>query len=100
MNTTVKSRVRFSFQLFIAGGTPNSLQAQSNLNALCRLHMADEFEIEVIDVFLQPERALAEGILMTPMLIVLEPGPRKRIAGTLSNSAILADALGLDPAAQ
>lgn len=86
----------FRFRLFVAGGTPNSTQALGNLKALCRERIPDRYEVEVVDVFLQPERALAEAIFMTPMLIVLAPMPQKRIAGTLTNRGVLADALGLE----
>ena len=85
----------FKLRLFIAGGTPDSTQAQSNLNALCRSRIPDQYEIEIVDVFLHPERALAEGVFMTPMFIVLEPLPQRRIAGTLSNAGVLAGTLGL-----
>ena len=95
MNRTLASHVAFRLRLFIAGGTQNSTQALSNLNALCRERIPERYEIEVVDVFLHPERALAEGIFMTPMLIVLEPTPQKRIAGTLGSPGVLADALGL-----
>lgn len=96
MTLSLASTVTFRFRLFVAGGTPNSTQALANLNALCRGHMPDRHEIEVVDVLARPELALAEGIFMTPMLIVLEPLPQRRIAGTLSNRHVLADQLGLE----
>ena len=58
----------FRFRLFIAADTLNSVQAASNLNALCKAHLPGRHEIEVIDVFKDPKRALAEGIRMTPTL--------------------------------
>ena len=68
------------------------MQAQGNLNALCRARIPNQYEIEVVDVFVHPERAMDENIFMTPMLIVLEPPPQLRIAGTLGNSRVLEDA--------
>jgi circadian clock protein KaiB len=85
----------FGFRLFVAGDTPNSVQALSNLVALCNERLADRHEIDVVDVFLHPARALAEGIFMTPTLIRLGPGPLVRIVGTLSDAPAVAMALGL-----
>lgn len=86
-----------SFLLFVAGDAWNSAQAASNLGAFCREHLAGRHEIEIIDVFCEPERALAESIFMTPTLIKLAPSPAPvRIVGTLSHKLPLMQALGLD----
>jgi len=88
---------RYYFQLYVADTGPNSAQAIKNLHALCTTHLAGRHEIEMIDVFKQPIRALTEGILMTPTLIKLAPAPICRIVGTLSQVDIVLDALGLEP---
>ncbi len=84
----------FSFRLFVAGDTQNSMAARSNLNALCRTHLQDRYEIEVVDVLLEPKRALADGVFMTPTLLKLSPGPVCKIVGTLSNAMPVLQALG------
>jgi circadian clock protein KaiB len=86
----------YKFRLFVAADTLNSAQAASNLNALCKAHLAGRHEIEVIDVFKDPKRALAEGIRMTPTLLKLAPGPVRRIVGTLADVARVMQTLGLD----
>lgn len=86
----------FKFRLFIAGGTPNSAQALGNLVALCDSRLTGHHDIEVVDVFLDPGRALAEGIIVTPTLLKLSPGPVMRFVGTLADSRTLQHALGLD----
>jgi circadian clock protein KaiB len=87
------------FRLYIAGDAVNSTQAVANLNALCRTHLRDRYEIEVVDVFREPKRALADCILMTPTLIKLGPLPTQRIIGTLSEENSVLQALGLEPVA-
>jgi len=89
----------FKFRLYIAGGAQNSAQALANLNALCRAHLPDRHDIEVVDVFREPKRALADGILMTPTLIRLAPSPIQRIVGTLSQAQTVLEALGLNSVA-
>lgn len=87
---------KFKFRLYVAANALNSAQAQVNLNALCRTYMPDQYEIEVIDVFEQAQRALTDGIFLTPTLIKLSPQPVRNIIGTLSQTAIVLQALGLD----
>jgi circadian clock protein KaiB len=85
----------FKFRLYVAGDAPNSGLAISNLNALCRAHLPGKYEINVVDVFREPKRALADGIFMTPTLVKLAPSPAFRLVGTLSNTQTVLAALGL-----
>ena len=86
----------YKFRLYVAGGTRNSVQAMANLNALCRAHLPDRHGIEIVDVFRDPKRALADGILMTPTLVKLAPSPARKIIGTLSQTQTVLSALGLE----
>ena len=86
----------YVLRLYVADEAPNSLQARSNLRAFCITHLAGRHQIEVIDVFKHPGRALDEGIFMTPTLIKLLPLPVRRIVGSLSDADALRQALGLD----
>lgn len=88
-------KAMYRFRLYVADSAPNSVQALNNLNALCLDRLEGQHHIEVVDVFKQPARALADGILMTPTLIKLAPGPVRRIVGTLSATAVVLRALGL-----
>ena len=92
-------RTLFKFLLYVAGDTPNSTQAVANLKALCRTHLPGEHEIEIVDVFREPKRALNNGIYMTPTLIKLAPAPVARIVGTLNQVESVLRALGLEMAA-
>ena len=89
------SPAAFKFQLYVAGDSQNSTQATANLRALCRQYLPGRHEIEIVDVFLQPQRALAEDIRMTPTLLKVSPRPSRRIIGTLSQTQRVLDTLGL-----
>jgi circadian clock protein KaiB len=89
-------RALFKFHLYVAGDAPNSAQAIANLAAFCLAHLPDRYEIEVVDVFREPKRALTEGIFMTPTLVALTPPPVRRIVGTLSQTQTVLLALGLE----
>jgi circadian clock protein KaiB len=88
--------VMFSFRLYVMSDTQNSVEAIANLRELCRTYIPDQHEIELVDVSVQPERALADGIFMTPTLIKLAPSPTRMVVGTLSNPQPVIQALGLN----
>ncbi len=88
----------FSFRLYVAGNTHNSAQAIANLAALCRTHLPGRHKIDVIDVFRNPKRALADGVFMTPTLVKLAPLPVQKIVGTLSQTETVLQVLGLEAA--
>lgn len=90
------SRNVFRFRLYVASDAQNSAQAAANLTALCREHLPGRHEIEIVDVFRHPKRALSDGIFMTPTLVKLGPGPVKTIVGTLSQTRSVLHALGLE----
>ena len=91
-------RVKFKLLLYVADGAQNSALAIANLTALCQAHLLDRHEIEIVDVFRQPKRALADGIIMTPTLIKLTPRPTRRIVGVLSQTQPVLQSLGLETA--
>jgi circadian clock protein KaiB len=89
-------RPQFKFRLYVAGNAQNSAQAVANLNAICQERLADHYAIEIVDVFREPKRALADGIFMTPTLLKLTPSPTQKIVGTLSQMQPVMLALGLE----
>jgi circadian clock protein KaiB len=86
----------YKFRLFVADETLNSIQATANLHALCQAHLAGRHEIEIVDVFKEPQRAISEGVRMTPTLLRLAPLPIRRIVGTLVDTPRVLETLGLD----
>lgn len=91
----MSQQAHYKFRLYVAGDAFNSAQARANLDALCRTHLAERFQIEIVDVFEEPKRALADAIFMTPTLVKLAPLPEIRIVGTLSQTQPVLQALGL-----
>ena len=54
------------------------------MRSMCLANFPDH-HIEIIDVFEHAERALADGIIVTPTLVKVAPGPKQVIMGDLSN---------------
>lgn len=103
MSRRAKSRARakvkpaFEFRLYVAGDAQNSAQAIVNLTAFCRVYLQGRHTIEVVNVFNDPKRALADGIFMTPTLVKLAPSPApRRIVGTLSQALPVMQAFGVE----
>ena len=81
------------FRLFITGRTPRSEVAIANLKRFCEDSLDGEYELEVIDVVDDPERAESEHIIATPTLIREIPPPALRIIGDLSDQDRVKDML-------
>lgn len=89
----------YTFRLYIAGDGPNSSRARANLAEICRDYLPDRHQIEIVDVFEDPKRALADRIFMTPTLVKLTPQPVRVIVGTLNVTHIVLQTLGMRPLA-
>jgi len=73
-------------KLFIVKQSKMGLAANRNLKALLESERkAEEYTLEIIDVFESPAAAEKERILATPTLMRLSPEPVKRIMGDLSD---------------
>jgi len=89
----------FEFRLYIADDTLNSREAVANLRAICNRLLPGGHKIELVDVFKEPDRAMEDRIFMTPTLVKLTPGPVERIIGTLSQTNLVLQVLGLEESA-
>jgi circadian clock protein KaiB len=79
-------RAAYRFQLYVTGSTPRSLKAISNLKRLCEEHLQGDYDLEVIDMYKNPNVARAEQIVAAPTLIKRLPAPLRRFVGDLSNT--------------
>ena len=84
----------YVLRLYISGTTTRSVKALKNIKKICEENLQGRYELEVIDVYQQPEIILAEHILAIPTLIKKLPEPLRKIIGTLSNKE--KTLLGLD----
>lgn len=76
---------KWKLRLYVAGQTPKSLSAFSNLKKLCEKHMAGMYDIEVIDLMVNPQLAAGDQIVAVPTLVRRLPEPLKRIIGSLTD---------------
>ena len=72
-------------RLYVAGQTPKSSAALANINRICGAHLVEKYEIEVIDLLLNPQVARSEEIIAVPTLVRLLPTQSPRVVGDLSD---------------
>jgi len=96
-----RSRIEklWQLRLYVAGQTPKSLTAFSNLKKICESHLKDRYRIEVIDLMEQPQLSKGDQILAIPTLVRKLPVPVRKIIGDLSDTERVLVGLDLRPAA-
>lgn len=75
----------WKLRLYVAGQTPRSVAAISNLEKICHEHLEGRYEVEVIDLLKNPRLARDHQILAVPTLVRQIPVPARKIIGDLSN---------------
>ena len=93
MNTD--STIGYSLRLIVAGSTIRSRRAIENLKQLCKDYLSDQSDLEIIDIYQQPEMAKEYQVIAAPTLIKLLPLPVRRIVGDLSEQDRLIRALDI-----
>ncbi|HTD99147.1 MAG TPA: circadian clock KaiB family protein [Mucilaginibacter sp.] len=86
----------YVMRLFVTGASPNSARAIANLKTILETHLKDNYELEIIDIYQQPEKTESEHIIALPMLIKKSPGSERRLIGDMSNSEKVLKGLGLN----
>ena len=88
------AKEKFILQLYVSGMSPKSMEAIENIKRLCDEHLKDAFELEIIDIYKNPEAAMEQHVVFSPSLIKKFPQPKKILIGTLADSEKVIKALG------
>ena len=87
-------RAKYILRLYVTGSSGRSLKAIQNLKKICDEHFPDDYDLEVIDIYANPEVAREEQIIAAPTLVKKLPKPLRKFVGDLSNTKKIL--LGLD----
>jgi circadian clock protein KaiB len=79
------SAEKYILRLYVTGLTSRSAHAIENLRTFCEKHLAGRYELQVIDIYQQPELARTEQIVAVPTLIKKLPLPLRRLIGDMSD---------------
>ncbi len=88
----------WELRLYVAGHTPRSVTAFTNLKKICEEHLAGRYRIEVIDLMEHPQLAAGDQIVAIPTLVRKLPEPLRKIVGDLRNTERTLVGLNLRPA--
>jgi circadian clock protein KaiB len=87
----------YLLRLYLTGSTHRSIKAVESVKALCEQHLSGRYELEVVDLYQQPDRADTAQIIAAPTLVKELPLPLRRLVGDLTNSDRVLIALNLKP---
>ena len=76
----------YVLKLYVTGATPASVRAVANIKKICEENLLGRYELEVIDLYQQPNLAKGEQIIAVPTLIKKLPLPLRRIIGDMSDT--------------
>jgi circadian clock protein KaiB len=94
LNGSTKRSAAYILRLYVTGSTPRSLKAIHNLKRICQEHLSGDYDLEVIDIYKNPDAARDAQIIAAPTLIKRLPEPLRRFVGDLSNKEKIL--IGLD----
>ncbi len=77
--------VLWLLKLYVAGQTKKSLTAFNNLKRICETHLSGQYQIEVVDLLVNPKLAKGDQIVALPSLVRQLPPPVKKIIGDLAD---------------
>lgn len=92
------NKEKWELKLYVAGKTPKSVAALSNLEKYCEEHLKGQYKIEVVDLLVTPQLAEGDQILAIPTLVRKVPEPIRKIIGDLSNKEKVLVGLNIIPA--
>jgi circadian clock protein KaiB len=87
----------YKLRLFITGSTPRSARAIENMRRICEENLQGRYDLEVIDVYQDPEATKELQVVATPTLVKILPEPLRRIIGDLSDTERVFAGLDLVP---
>ena len=93
LNAAPLRRAKYILRLYVTGSSARSLKAVYNLKKICEEHLPD-YDLEVIDIYKNPDLAREEQIIAAPTLVKKLPQPLRRFVGDLSNTQKIL--IGLD----
>jgi circadian clock protein KaiB len=93
--STITTEDRVILQLFVSGMSQKSMEAIQNIKHLCDEHLKDIFELEIIDIYKNPEILSDQHIIFSPSLVKQLPLPRKVLIGNFADTEKVIRGLGI-----
>jgi circadian clock protein KaiB len=75
----------YVLRLYISGATPKSMRAIEHIKRLCETRLKGRYDLEIVDVYQQPDMVAADQVVAAPTLIKQLPLPVRQLIGDLSS---------------
>jgi circadian clock protein KaiB len=95
INSEGGMKAQHCLRLFVAGNTIRTTKAILSLRSLLEKYLPGRYQLEVIDIFQQPDLARQEQIIATPTLIKYEPVPKRVFVGDFTRTDVILSRLGV-----
>ena len=82
-------------QLYVCGMSARSMEAIENIRKICNTELEAAFDLEIVDLYKNPERAAEQQIIFSPSLIKQAPPPKKTLVGTFADPEKVIRGLGI-----
>lgn len=86
----------YQLRLYVTGATSRSARAIENLRRFCEEELAGCYELEIIDIYQNPEAAREAQVIAAPTLIKMQPEPVRRIIGDMTNEERMRRGLNIE----
>lgn len=86
---------RYRLRLYVAGNNLNSFHAIKSVRQFCDEFLRDRAELEIIDLYQQPQLARRDHVVAAPALIKISPAPRRMFIGDMTNTRRILAGLGI-----
>ncbi|HEY9877654.1 MAG TPA: circadian clock KaiB family protein [Leptolyngbyaceae cyanobacterium] len=76
---------KYVLRLYVASNSLRSLRAIQRIQALCEERLPGRYELEIVDIYQQPEMLEQDQVFAVPTLIKKLPPPLQRLIGDMTD---------------
>lgn len=87
LDDSTRETHEYRLRLFVTGSTPRSARAIRNIMHLCEEYLHGHYELEIIDIYQEPEMARDRHVIAAPTLVREAPLPVRKVIGDCSDLA-------------
>jgi circadian clock protein KaiB len=91
---------KYVLRLYVAGTTPRSLRAVTNIRKIYEEYLPGRYDLEVVDIYQPPTLARGAQIIAAPTLIKKLPLPLRKFIGDMADKERILVGLDWKPKGQ
>lgn len=95
VSQTTADTAHYVLRLYVTGSTKRSTLAIQTMRDMCDTYLKNRYDLQIVDLYQNPEAAAREQIIAVPTLVRLLPGPLRRVIGDFSDRKRVLATLGV-----